>query len=151
MDVVATVLPLVGVALGTLGTLTGQYLATRGAARRHADERLAAERAERKEAIVAFLDHAQRVEQVIDARNHGRPVAEAAVDDQVHGLWQSKKVVELVCSHELSAAAHAYVRVLHNGARGAQPEGDRFIETRGAFMEGARRELGVEGPPLYRV
>jgi hypothetical protein len=57
----ATILPLAGVALGSAGTLVGQYLTTRVTVRREEREQAAAERAERKEAIMGFLSSAQTV------------------------------------------------------------------------------------------
>jgi hypothetical protein len=150
----ATILPLVGVALGTVGTLTGQYLATRGESRRHVEQRAAQTRAERKEAILSFLDVVQRVEQVVDARRHGRVGTpdDAATDDLLHSLWLAKKSLELVCSFELASIAHKYTTTIHTLAwsttlpeRSAQQR-----EYRAEFMEGARRELGIQGPRLYR-
>jgi len=146
----ATILPLVGVALGTAGTLTGQYLATRGEARRHTDQRAAETRAERKEAIVGFLDAVQRVEQVVDDRMHGRSPT-AAVDDLLHSLWLSKKLLELVCSFDLASAAHRYTSTLHDLAQSPSIAGPSAAqkECRAEFMEAARRELGIDGRRLY--
>lgn len=146
----AAILPLVGVALGTAGTLTGQYLATRGESRRHADQRAAAARAERKEAIVAFLDAVQRVEQVVDDRMHRVPPDDASVHDLLHALWLSKKLLELVCSFGLASVAHKYTSTLHSLASstaGGSPA--RQKEYRAEFMEAARNELGIDGPRLY--
>jgi hypothetical protein len=147
----ATVLPLVGVALGTVGTLTGQYLATRGESRRHADQRAAAARAERKETIIGFLDAAQRVEQVVDDRTHGRSTADAALDDRLHALWLAKKLLELVCSFGLASVAHKYTSTLHTLAWSSSTDKASASqkEYRAEFMEAARRELGIQGPRLY--
>lgn len=146
------ILPLVGVALGTAGTLTGQYLATRGESRRHADQRAAEIRAERKEAIIAFLDAAQRVEQLVDDRGMSLSTARVAVGNLVHALWLSKKLLELVCGFELASVAHKYASTLHTLAQA--PSIDQASagqhEYRAEFMEAARRELGVQGPRLYR-
>jgi len=148
----ATILPLVGVALGTVGTLTGQYLATRAEFRRHTDQRAAADRAERKEAIVAFLDAAQRVEQVVEDRIRGRSPGDS-VDDLLHPLWLAKKLLELVCGFDLASVAHRYTSTLHTLAHAAAPDGPAagWKEYRAEFMEAARRELGIRGPRLYRA
>jgi hypothetical protein len=147
----ATILPLVGVALGTAGTLTGQYLATRGESRRHADQRAAEVRAECKEAIVGFLDAAQRVEQVVDDRTHGRPSAEAELDDRLHALWLAKKLLELVCGFDLASVAHKYTSTLHSLAWSTSIDEPSASQKkyRAEFMEAARRELGIQGPRLY--
>jgi hypothetical protein len=155
MDVVGTVLPLVGVALGTAGTLTGQYLATRGDARRQATERDADLRGERKAAITTFLDAVQRVEQVVDARRRGVTAPDRqAVDDLLHTLWLTKKLLELVCGHEVATRAHHYTTTLNRLALAVDEDADLDIRqrtTRGGFMEAARAELGVAGPRLYRT
>jgi hypothetical protein len=148
----AVVLPLVGVALGTAGTLTGQYLATSVEHRRHRATLAAAVRDERKAAIAEFLSAAQSAEQVIDNAVHRSVTTDGGtVDGLLHQLWLSKKIMELVCSHELSKAAHAYTKVLERMARGTagEAEQDRQFSTRGDFMEAARQELGVPGPRLY--
>jgi len=149
----AVVLPLVGVALGTAGTLTGQYLATRGDARRHLAAEAAAARTERKQAIVDFLDAAQRLEQRLDDRVHGRPQPDADVGDLLHALWLAKKVLELVCGYELATVAHRYTALLHSLSRAAQSTGRsaEHVAYRAEFIEAARRELGVAGPRLYPV
>jgi hypothetical protein len=136
MDVAAVILPLVGVALGTVGTLTGQFLATRGEARRHAVERAAATRAEVKQAIVEYLDAVQSVEQLIDTGDSTRPV-----DDLLHTMWLKKKVLELVCEPSLGHTAHRYTSTLHQLASG-KPSSERK-QHRVAFMTGAREALGA--------
>jgi hypothetical protein len=150
MDLLGTALPLVGVALGTVGTLTGQYLATRGAARRHAEERAAALREERKSAVVDFLDKVQHVEQLLDARDRHRAEPEAEAESRMHAAWLAKKVIELFCSNDTAAIAHRYTSILNQ--RVWQPS-DGQVETqrdlRAEFMEAARRELGVAAPRLY--
>jgi hypothetical protein len=150
MNLIGTVLPLVGVALGTLGTLTGQYLATRGAARRYADERAAALRAERKAAILSFLDKAQHVEQLLDARDRGRAEPETEAESRMHEVWLAKKVVELTCRNDTASIAHRYTSILNQ--RVWRPsEGQTAVQRdhRAEFMEAARRELGIEEPRLY--
>ncbi|MEV0403368.1 hypothetical protein [Actinoallomurus sp. NPDC050550] len=149
----ATLLPLAGVALGSGGTLVGQYLTTRVDARRQRREQLAAERGERKEAILGFLSAAQSVELLLDGQDFaGRHPEDDEVMDRLHGLWLAKKSCELVCSAEVGQAAHDYTLALHrlvrggSRAEGAEPKGD----LRHAFMEAARRELGVADAPLRR-
>jgi hypothetical protein len=154
MDLLATALPLVGVALGTIGTLTGQYLATRGDAQRQANERAMGLRAERKAAIAAFLDGAQRMEQVVDARRRGVADGHPDVDDLLHSLWLNKKLLELVCGYDLARVAHRYTSTLTRLVHAPEPTADLDLAqrtARGEFMETARDELGVTGPQLYRT
>jgi hypothetical protein len=149
----ATLLPLAGVALGSGGTLVGQYLTTRVDARRQRREQLAAERGERKEAILGFLSAAQSVELLLDGQAFaGRHPEDDEVMDQLHGLWLAKKSCELMCSAEVAQAAHDYTLALHRLVRDeSRPEGATSKgELRWAFMEMARRELGVADAPLRR-
>lgn len=150
--IVAVILPLVGVVLGTVGALTGQLLATRGESRRHADQQAAAVRAERKETIAGFLDATQRVEQVIDRRIRDGLPPSASSDDLLSALWLAKKMLELICSNELASAAHRYTSNLDTLDRSpelseASADQRRY---RGEFMEAARRELDIQEPPLYQ-
>lgn len=143
----STVLALLGVLLGTAGTLIGQHLATRVESRRDQQRRTDAERAERKEAILGFLAAAQQVELVLDRRSLGLPATDDPEDQQLHDLWLAKKAVELVCSHTAAQAAHDYTRALHDHLRNAaSPERPAKRDCRHAFIESARQELA--GSPL---
>ncbi|MFE6775101.1 hypothetical protein [Streptomyces sp. NPDC057702] len=137
-----TVLALIGVLLGTAGTLVGQYLATRVDLQRDRRHRAENERAERKEAMLEFLAAAQRVELILDRRKLGLPASDSA-DEKLHDLWLAKKAVELTCARETAQAAHAYTTVLHthirNSASSEQSRGKR--DSRYAFMEAARAAL----------
>ncbi|MCO5997491.1 hypothetical protein [Actinoallomurus rhizosphaericola] len=149
----ATVLPLAGVVLGSAGTLVGQYLTTRVDARRERRAQATAERAERKEAILGFLSAAQSVELFLDRRDViGSQEDDDEARDQLHALWLTKKTCELVCSDRTAQAAHDYTLALHALLRAGSPTegvaGKR--EHRHAFMEEARRELGVNGDRLRR-
>jgi hypothetical protein len=142
----AAISPLVGVALGSSTTLVGQYLTTRVALRREQREQYAAERGERKEAILGFLSSAQSVELLLD---RGR-TSEGEAWDQLHALWLAKKTCELACTARLAQAAHDYTLSLHRLLRGGLPDEELKRELRFAFMEAARSELGVEGGALRR-
>lgn len=154
----ATILPLAGVALGTAGTLLGQRFATQADARRDAVQRTAAQRAERKEAIIGFLSAAERIETIRTnvADDHDR-AADADIGDLTHALWLAKKLIELVCSAELAQAAQDYTRELDQRTWKLKKSDWKGIsraltahehELRVQFMESARRELGYKGEPL---
>jgi hypothetical protein len=152
----STVLPLAGVVLGSASTVVGQYLALRGGARRDAARRAADQRAERKEAIIGFLSAAERIEQQrgqLAAENRGDA---EQVAEQMHAVWLTKKIIELVCSGEVAQAAHDYTRELNVGSKEFREGGGsgglsaRERELRAAFMEAARQELGYTGEPLQR-
>ncbi|MCA6091048.1 hypothetical protein LE181_02535 [Streptomyces sp. SCA3-4] len=147
-----TVLALVGVLLGTLGTLVGQHLATRFEVQRDQQRRADARYHERKDAILGFLAAAQRVELVLDRRNLGLPTTDAPEDEQLHDLWLAKKSVELTCSHETAQSAHNYTEALHQYMRDAatNSQSPAKRDSRYAFMEAARSELDGDHPYLQR-
>ncbi|MGP3949589.1 hypothetical protein [Streptomyces sp. 7N604] len=147
-----TVLALIGVLLGTAGTLVGQYLATRVEVQRDRRQRTDAERAERKEAILGFLAAAQRVELILDRRELGLPTSEDPADEKLHDLWLAKKAVELTCAHETAQAAHDYTTVLHTHMRNTVPseQNPAKREYRYAFMEAARNALESGRPRIRR-
>ncbi|GII77450.1 hypothetical protein Sru01_24320 [Sphaerisporangium rufum] len=150
----ATLLPLLGVLLGTCGTLLGQYLGTRMDSKRLAYEKRMAERAERKSAILSFLEAAQRVEMILDGQSEsGVSTVSPNTEEALHQLWLAKKGVELFCSPILAQNAHDYTRALHvNLKRSAgviiDPTEKRLSRYR--MMESARDDLGVTGDPLLR-
>ncbi|WP_433238556.1 hypothetical protein [Actinomadura nitritigenes] len=141
-----------GVALGSAGTLVGQFLSTRVDARRARFERDSAERAERKGALMEFLSAAQQVELCLDRLSLGEEVEESEKWQHLHALWLAKKVPELVCTPSVAQAAHDYTMGLHSLLRGQAAEvgAPAKRELRFAFMEAARAELGVASEPLRR-
>lgn len=158
MNWISTMLPLGGVILGTGSTLLGQYLTLRIDVRRDATRHSAEQRAERKEAIVGFLNAAEHIEQ-----RRGNPSAhdeeQPTLNELVHNVWLAKKVLELVCSQNLAQAAHDYSRCLspfsHAPDRSTEP-GElepltaREVKLRAKFLEAARQEMGYTGTPLQR-
>jgi hypothetical protein len=152
MSLSTTLLPLAGVALGSAGTLIGQYLSTRVEARRVRFEQFSAERAERKEALMEFLSAAQRVELCLDRLSMGEELEDSEKWESLHALWLAKKVPELVCTPAVAQAAHDYTLALHRLLRGQAPEegAPSKRELRYVFIEAARRELGVDADPLRR-
>ncbi|GII87682.1 hypothetical protein Ssi03_56720 [Sphaerisporangium siamense] len=149
----ATLLPLLGVLLGTCGTLLGQYLGTRTDSKRLEYEKRIAERAERKSAILSFLEAAQRVEMIVDGQAQaGVSTASSDTEEALHQLWLAKKSVELFCSPVMAQAAHDYTRALHLSLRRPADTIDPTAkgQYRYLMMERARNDLGVTGDPLLR-
>lgn len=156
----ATVLPLVGVALGTAGTLFGLRYATQAELQRDSLQRAEAKRVERKEAIIGYLSAAERIEQLRGGTTHdGGPSEGTDVGELTHALWLAKKFIELVCSAQLAQAAQDYTRELDrctwalaskNWTGASRALSAREHELRVEFMEAARRELGYAGEPLQR-
>ncbi|WP_432039925.1 hypothetical protein [Streptomyces cucumeris] len=147
-----TVLALLGVFLGTVGTLIGQHLTTRVEVQRDHRQRADTERAERKDAILGFLTAAQRVELILDRRKLGLPSPDDPDDEKLHDLWLAQKSVELVCSWEVARLAHEFTTVLHTLIRTSPSDGRGAgkRERRHAFMEAARGELEGGRPHVRR-
>ena len=148
----ATVLPLVGVALGTSGTLLGQYVVTRSDARRERHRRTEARRLEGKEAIVGFVAAVQHVEQLgIEGRLHAK-YDDDAIRAALRQLWVAKKVIELTCSGVLAQKAHDYAWELHKNLQPStldgMPDSERLVRI--DFLENARRELGIAAEAITR-
>jgi hypothetical protein len=147
-----TILPLAGVVLGSASTLVGQYLTARVAVQRDQRDQLTAERAERKEAILVFLSSAQSVEALLDRHRNDLPLDNDEARDELHALWLSKKACELVCSQWLAQAAHDYTLTMQDLVLRGRPGESSTLkrEHRHAFMEAARKELGVGDETLRR-
>ena len=150
----SAVLPLAGVALGSLGALLGQYLASRADTRRYEMERSTNQRTERKEAIVGFLSATERMEHYSGQVTAHGGQAEDSVTDLMHNVWLTKKIIELVCTGRLAQAAHDFSQELQRIANEQLAGGKVNVSGRAAlrrsFMEAARREMGYTGEPLRR-
>ncbi len=150
-DLGPTVLSLVGVLLGTAGTLVAQLLATRASSERERIARLAELQAERKEAIREFLAHAQLVEHLAERRFQHGEFDPVEAEPLTHQMWFLQRCIELVGSPELRKAAENYVLRLHDVVYRELPRGrdvwDHMAERREPFLDAARKELGVADLP----
>jgi hypothetical protein len=154
-----TVLTLAGVIVGASSTLLGQHLALRKDARREAAQRVADERAERKDAIIGFLSATERVEQHREQHASELSLNEAPMIELMHAVWLAKKIIELICSGTLAQAAQDYTLALNQASkelgtrgtgRGSPALSDSERQFRAEFVEAARREMGYAGEPLLR-
>lgn len=139
-----TVLPLIGVLLGTTATLVSQYLSTRVSQREAVAQRTSDLRAERKAAIVELLDAAQRVEHFLDRVDRGGVRDEHEAGELMHRLWLSYKCAEIVCSIVMGQKAQDYVLQLHHYVWDGIPQGPGSSskrEARHAFLNAAAQEL----------
>jgi hypothetical protein len=134
-----TVTSLLGVIIGGTLSLLTQRLAERSAARRHTAEILEGRRAERLAKIIAFIETAQEAERVAISLHTHSASGDAwvkrreAVLDQ---LWIRVRAVQLLCSDDVSEAAHALAGKLHTVVR--EGSGDIGIT---AFIRPARLNL----------
>lgn len=125
---------LLGVALGSVGTLVGQYLTSRTSLRQLDLQQVAVLRAERKEAIMQFLSVVREVERL------GSDMTDRLEND----LWLAQQAVDLVCSEPVRGATYRLARHVVDTAQNGpsdlapgQPAPDQMIE----FMDAAYREL----------
>jgi hypothetical protein len=140
---------LVGVALGTAGTLLSQYLTSRATVRQAQAERSALMRTERKEAIVRFLEIVQQVERFEEnlyITGAGRDGPQAA--ELTHKLWLAQKYIDLICSAQLREPTLRFAGALNESMWNDPPKGqtlwDLLAPSRGDFLTAARQELEME-------
>lgn len=138
------VVPLVSVGVGAFVALLSTYLTNRVAKK----SRGAALRAERKEAIVAFLDVAQGVEQAAEQRYlYGELPDDAA--SRIHQMWFRQKCIQLVCTSGTNNKAIDFGNKMKYGCYGDLPDTVTawdFVEgDRNEFLATARQELGIPG------
>jgi hypothetical protein len=146
-DLLSSLLPLAGVALGSAGTFLGQYLASRETkkqARAAADARL---RAERKEAILSFLDACQNVEAAAEDLYLEHDRDELAIPALTHKMWLQQKYLDIICGPTLRNRAYLLTDRLHSVAytRPDTPVWELVNERRSPFLEAARAELVEPG------
>jgi hypothetical protein len=143
-DLVSSLLPLAGVALGSAGTFLGQYLATRETKKQARAGAVARLRAERKEAILSFLDACQRVEAAAEDLYLKHDRDEMTIPALTHKMWLQQKYIDIICGRTLRDRAFLLAERLHSAAytRPDIPVWDWVNERRAPFLEAARIELG---------
>jgi hypothetical protein len=148
--VMSVVIPLLGVIVGAAGALLVQYLGTRVRKQQAEAAAKAAARAERKEAILAYLQATQSVEQAAE-RRYANGELPNGYRTRMHNMWVQQKYIELVGSATLIEKAKRYAdECLIAAIYGEQPEGSdvwHFLEEYNQpFLAAARAELGLAKP-----
>lgn len=148
---VAVIAPLVGVVIGSAGSLGAQYLWARASKAHARAERQAALRTERKEAVREFLDCAQEVERIAHHNFSGKRDSDAG--STMHDLWYLQKCIDIVGSPELRRATYEYAQRLADAVWKEMPTDtqtpadvrlQRFIgDHRDRFLRAARHELDI--------
>ena len=149
------VFSLLGVALGTTGSLVGSYLSTRTTKEQAETQQAAALRLERKEIILEYLKETQDVQAFIRSIWYRRE--SLATDEEreasilSHQMWFFQRKVHLVASKQLREACLAFTEkldvCLFNNDAGEQiPHGANFWDFIDAeqdrFLDAASDELG---------
>ncbi|QXJ25834.1 hypothetical protein AGRA3207_007395 [Actinomadura graeca] len=140
------VFSLIGVTLGTSGTLIGQYLTTRTTKAQALAERRTALRAERKTAILEFMETAKQVERFIEQRVHSGERPEGSVE-LTNRMWFLQQCVDLVSTAPVRNTVTDYAEGLHSLLYQELPT-ERHVwalmsEKRQPFVDSARVELGT--------
>ena len=92
--VISSVLPLLGVVIGTGATIFGQRSSARESRIRSEAERRQAQRVEIKSAISAYLEVAQHLQTQLYARDHGREALDIPV--MVEQIWVAHAHVDIM-------------------------------------------------------
>jgi hypothetical protein len=147
LTTITTVLiPLIGVIVGATGAFLAQYLSTRVSKQQAEAAAKASARAERKEAIMTFLQAAQAVEHAAEQRYESGNLPESFTAS-MHNLWFEQKRLELICSTALNDKALSYVWCIHQACYRQVPEDTdiwQFLrKKREPFLARAREELGI--------
>jgi hypothetical protein len=152
------VFSLLGVAVGTVGSLLGVHLSTRTAKEQARAQQVAALRLERKEIILEYLKEVEDMQAFIRSIWHRRD--SLATDRKLsreasirsHQMWIYQKKVHIVASKHLREACLAFTEKLDaclgfTDEHGEQiPDGTNFWlfidEKQDRFLDAARDELG---------
>ena len=137
------VLSLAGVALGAVGTLFGQYLASRASSRQLEAQQSTAHRSELKVVILKFLDIAFRVQKATSALPHGGGGgADSAITELVEDMWLAHAEIDLAARTEpLRGAAYRFAARLTEAARGEGANRAVLHRAQVEFMNAAYDDL----------
>lgn len=138
------VLSLVGVALGAVGSLFGQYLVSRVSARQSEAQEAAAHRAELKGVILKFLEVAFRVKKAALAPASPGDGGEAglATAESVDEMWLAHAEIDLAARSEpLRGAAYRFATRLTEAARGGGADAAVLHRAQVEFMDAAYDDL----------
>lgn len=149
-DVVSTIiagtLPLVAAGLGAAATIAVQRGTAKAANVRFAAETRTSHREEIKTAVLDYLNHAQRLQGQLDARERGEPAPK--LKRLVEQLWLAEKAVEIICSEALRDCLVAHARGLHDVVRQPQRYPDwwaRCAQQQYDLLAQVKQELAHEG------
>ncbi|MFJ8723591.1 hypothetical protein [Streptomyces sp. NPDC093269] len=106
----------------------------------------AALRAERKEAILSFLESCQRVEKAAEHRYHEKEYFHGS-PELTHDMWLRQKAIEIVAGREVRHTAYEFANRLAEATYSNVPDGVTvwafLSEKRNPFLKAARAELGT--------
>jgi hypothetical protein len=155
------VFSLIGVALGTIGSLITSYLSTRTTKEQAEAQQAAALRLERKEIILEYLRETQDMQAFIRSiwGHRGSLAADEEREASIrsHQLWFFQRKVHLVASKQLREACLAFTEKLDSSLGFTDdpeqqiPDGTNFwlyIDAeQDRFLDTARDELGFSKLP----
>jgi hypothetical protein len=110
------VFSLAGVILGSAASLAAQRHQDRLAQRRLQEEHWSARRAERKDALLAFFQAVQDLEERLEGRELTGDPDDKQINElrgPVHRMWLAQKVLDIVSDEGPRAASSGYAQALH--------------------------------------
>lgn len=141
-EIVNSLLPLVGVAIGAAATVIVQRSST-SAQREQLGRQLAAQRRDEiKTAINDYFEHAQRLQRQLDAREAGESPSD--LKDLMERVWLAVKRVQILASDDLSDKLIAHAQGLHQVVRDGGQFPDWWAHCSALqidLLSSARREL----------
>jgi len=150
--VISSVLPLLGVLVGTAATVFGQRSTTRESRIRSEEERRQTRRAEIKSVISVYLEAAQHLQTQLYAREHGREVSDIPV--MVEQIWLAHAQVDIVCSERLRDPLVRHATVLNEVARHEEDHPDWWkavLPYKAILLDAIREELELTGSASPRA
>ena len=146
-DITLSIVSLVSVAVGGGISFVAQWVIQRLETQRHAATVAEARRVDRLSRLIEFLEAAQAAERIAMERaamrepdNDWRQRAGIALDR----LWTAQKTVHLLCSANVTEAAHSFARTVQDAVRGDEPDDplwDQIRPSRRMFLDEARTDL----------
>ena len=147
-DAASVVISVAAIVVGAGGALLAQHLNNRVTTKQASAAAQAAFRAERKEAILAFLEVAQRLEEAAEHRYTTHDDLPKDIENTIHQMWFRRKCLELVGSTELSKKAQSYSYRMETACKRDPPKGidiwGYLREERLPFLVAAREDLGIK-------
>lgn len=140
--ILSSVLPLVGVLIGSGSTIFIQRISARESRLRAEAETRQVQRAEVKNAIDSYLQIAQHLQTQLYSREHGGEVSDVPV--MVEQVWLAHAHVDVICSERLRVPLTEHATALNEVAR----HGDKYPDWWGyvlphkiALHDAIRKEL----------
>ncbi|WP_144122724.1 hypothetical protein [Catellatospora sichuanensis] len=143
------VFSLIGVVVGSVGSFLAQSFVAKVSREQAEANRRAAHRAERREAVHAFIGAAQAVESLAQRLHVGQVRDDTEAYGLLQQMWLAQRLLELVCGEAVRNSALAFTIRIRAAVWDLPPSGKSHVlwefltPERSAFMAAARSELAL--------